>query len=50
VEDLKITEMDGGSYVTAEVFNKGKPAMQVLPEALETMLAGIRFTQINALE
>ncbi|NMC45903.1 MAG: glycine--tRNA ligase subunit beta [Chloroflexi bacterium] len=45
VEDLKITEMDGGSYVTAEVFNKGKPAMQVLPEALETMLAGIRFNK-----
>ncbi|NMB61107.1 MAG: glycine--tRNA ligase subunit beta [Chloroflexi bacterium] len=45
VEDLKVAEIDGGSYVTAEVFNKGKPALQVLPDALETLVAGIHFNK-----
>jgi len=45
VEELKVTESDGGRYVTAEIFNKGKPAMQVLPDALEALIAGIRFNK-----
>ncbi len=45
IEDLHITEMDGGKYVTAEIFTKGKPALAVLPDALQDLIAAIHFTK-----
>ncbi|HEX9019612.1 MAG TPA: glycine--tRNA ligase subunit beta, partial [Anaerolineaceae bacterium] len=43
VSDLQIREMDGGQYVTAEVHEKGRPALAVLAEALPGLVAGIKF-------
>ncbi|RJQ41977.1 MAG: glycine--tRNA ligase subunit beta [Anaerolineaceae bacterium] len=43
LEDLHIAEIDGGQYITAEVFHKGKPVLAVLPEALQTLISNIRF-------
>jgi len=45
IEDLRITEMDGGKYVTAEIFTKGKPALAVLPDALQNLIASLHFTK-----
>ncbi|HOJ00273.1 MAG TPA: glycine--tRNA ligase subunit beta [Anaerolineaceae bacterium] len=45
LEDLHITEMDGGEYITAEVLHKGKAVLAVLPEALQNLIADIRFTK-----
>ncbi len=45
IEDLKVSEIDGGEYITAEVFTKGKPAAAVLPEAFQELAASIRFTK-----
>lgn len=45
LEDLHVAEMDGGKYITAQVFHKGKPALAVLPEALQNLIAGIHFTK-----
>jgi glycyl-tRNA synthetase len=43
VEDLKITDMDGGQYVTALVRAAGRPATDVLAEALPDLIAGLTF-------
>jgi glycyl-tRNA synthetase len=43
VSDLQVMEVDGGSYVTARVFEAGRPALEVLAEALPGLIAGIRF-------
>lgn len=43
VEALKIAEIDGGKYVTAQVHQAGRPATEVLAEALPNLIAGIRF-------
>lgn len=43
VEDLKITDMDGGQYVTALVRTAGRPATDVLAEALPNLIAGLTF-------
>ncbi|HVN54685.1 MAG TPA: glycine--tRNA ligase subunit beta [Anaerolineaceae bacterium] len=43
VDDLQVREMDGGRYVTAEVFEAGRPTTQVLSEALPGLAAGIHF-------
>ncbi|MCL4562363.1 MAG: glycine--tRNA ligase subunit beta, partial [Chloroflexi bacterium] len=43
VKDLQIQEVDGGKYVTALVHEAGRPAVQVLSEALPGLVAGIRF-------
>jgi glycyl-tRNA synthetase len=43
VEDLKIEETDGGRYVTALVKTVGRPATEVLAEALPGVLANLKF-------
>ncbi len=42
-EDLEIREQDGGKYVFAVVKQKGKPAPEVLQEALPKLIAEIKF-------
>ena len=41
--DLKVQTIDGGSYVVAEVHEKGRLSMEVLAEALPALIAGIKF-------
>jgi glycyl-tRNA synthetase len=43
VSDLQVRELDGGRYVTAVVKQAGRPAPEVLEEALPGLLGGIRF-------
>jgi glycyl-tRNA synthetase len=43
VGDLRVEEIDGGQYVVATVRNVGKPATEVLAEALPRLISGIRF-------
>jgi glycyl-tRNA synthetase len=42
VSDLQVREMDGGRYVAAVVRQAGKPALEVLAEALPGLLASLR--------
>ena len=37
--------MDGGRYVTALVRSEGRPATEVLAEALPGFIAGIKFSK-----
>jgi glycyl-tRNA synthetase len=41
--DLEVREQDGGRYVFAVVKQKGRPAPEVLAEALPGLVAGIKF-------
>jgi glycyl-tRNA synthetase len=43
VSDLQVREIDGGRYVAAVVRQTGRPAPQVLVEALPGLVAGLRF-------
>ena len=43
VEDLKVQEIDGGQYVTALVRETGRPAVEVLAEALPKLVGSIKF-------
>ncbi len=43
VGDLKVAEMDGGRYVTAEVFSAGGPTPEVLRQALPGLVGALRF-------
>jgi glycyl-tRNA synthetase len=43
VEALQITELDGGRYAAATVHEAGRPAAEVLREALPGLIAGIKF-------
>ena len=43
VGDLEIQEIDGGKYVVAKVFEKGRSSIEVLVEALPDLIANIRF-------
>lgn len=43
VSDLQVQEIDGGRYVVAEVHEVGRPAVEVLSEALAGLVAAIRF-------
>ncbi|MCY3867747.1 MAG: glycine--tRNA ligase subunit beta [Chloroflexi bacterium] len=43
VADLRIQDMDGGRYVAAVVRKVGRPATEVLSEALPDFLAGLKF-------
>jgi glycyl-tRNA synthetase len=45
VEDLIVREENGGKYVYAIVKTKGRPAPEVLAEALPGLVAGISFTK-----
>jgi len=42
-KDLEVREQDGGKYVFAIVKQKGRPAPEVLAEALPGFVAGIKF-------
>jgi glycyl-tRNA synthetase len=43
VEDLKVEDIDGGQYVTAKVREVGRPAVEVLAEALPGVIAALKF-------
>ncbi len=43
VEDLQEVEVDGGQYVAAVVREEGRPAADVLAEALPGLIAALRF-------
>jgi glycyl-tRNA synthetase len=43
VEALQVREMDGGRYVAAVVRQAGRPAAEVLGEALPGLVAGLKF-------
>ena len=43
VADLRRAEIDGGEYVVATVKQAGRPALEVLAEALPGFIAGIKF-------
>jgi len=43
VEDLDVREVDGGRYVGALVRQAGRPALDVLSEALPGLIAALRF-------
>ncbi len=43
VRDLQIREIDGGRYVAAVVRQAGRPAYEVLAEALPGLIASIKF-------
>jgi len=43
VHDLQVVDMDGGRYVAATVRQEGRPAGEVLGEALPKLIAGLRF-------
>ena len=46
VEDLQVREIGGGRYVTAVVRQEGRPASDVLAEALPGLIAGLRFRKV----
>ncbi len=46
VTDLQVVEMDGGRYVAAMVEERGRPAAEVLLEALPGLVAGLRFDKV----
>ncbi len=41
--DLQVREMDGGRYAAAIVRQAGRPAVEVLAEAIPELIAGLRF-------
>ncbi|MEO0561543.1 MAG: glycine--tRNA ligase subunit beta [Chloroflexota bacterium] len=43
VSALRVEEVDGGQYVVADVFEAGRPAVEVLAEALPGLIADIKF-------
>jgi len=43
VSQLQVREMDGGRYAAAEVHEAGKPAGEVLSQALPGLIEGIKF-------
>ncbi len=43
VHDLQVVEMDGGKYVAVKAKQAGRPASEVLAEALPGLIAGLRF-------
>jgi len=43
VDALKVEELDGGQYVMALVREAGRPAVDVLAEALPGLIAGLKF-------
>ncbi|NDJ60805.1 MAG: glycine--tRNA ligase subunit beta, partial [Chloroflexi bacterium] len=45
VDDLTVEEIDGGRYVMALVQETGRPAAEVLAEALPGLIAGIKFNR-----
>jgi glycyl-tRNA synthetase len=45
VSELVVEEVDGGEYVVAHVKEEGKPAIQVLAQALPDLIGGIHFNK-----
>ncbi len=43
VEDLRIEDVDGGRYVVADVFEPGRPVVEVLAEVLRDLIGDIKF-------
>jgi glycyl-tRNA synthetase len=43
VADLRAEEVDGGTYAVARVTQRGRPAIDVLAEALPPLIAGLEF-------
>ncbi len=43
VSDLQVREIEGGKYVTAVVRQEGKPALEVLAQALPGLIASLKF-------
>ncbi len=43
VHDLQVVDMDGGRYVTASIHVTGRPANEVLGEALAGLISSLRF-------
>ncbi len=43
VKALEVREIDGGKYAAAEVTESGRPAVEVLSEALPKLIAAIKF-------
>ena len=43
VSELKISEIDGGRYVTVQVQQTGRAAIQVLSEVLPSVIANLKF-------
>ena len=43
VESLEVIETDRGSYIGCKVEEKGRPAVEVLPGALEDLITGLKF-------
>ena len=43
VADLMVRDMDGWRYVTAVVRNEGRPATEMLAQALPDLIAGLKF-------
>lgn len=43
VDALQVKTLEGGDYVVAEVFEKGRPAVEVLAEAMPKLIADIKF-------
>lgn len=43
LDALTVAEVDGGQYVMAKVFRKGRSAIEVLAEALPKLIAEIKF-------
>ncbi len=43
VKALEVREIDGGKYAVAEVTESGRPAVEVLSEALPRLIAAIKF-------
>ncbi len=43
VKELQVREIDGGSYVSVEVHEPGRSAVEVLAEALPGLIAAVKF-------
>ena len=43
VDKLEVREVEGGRYVTALIHQPGKPAVEVLEQALPGLIAGLKF-------
>jgi glycyl-tRNA synthetase len=43
VQDLQVVEMDGGRYVAATIRQAGRPAPEVLADALPGLISSLRF-------
>ncbi len=43
VSELKVSEMDGGRYVTLEVHQAGRATIQVLAESLPSVISNLKF-------